>query len=110
MTRPADRSFASGRLELDGRAEEVLPTERIVGREDVAAPRVGDLRRENRRIPVQEVVDAEPHRDVLGCVPDGGQERLSAARRSEENTSEPQSRMYIVCRLRPEKKKKASES
>src|SRR3712207_8915668 len=51
------------------------------------------------RQPRQRLAD---HRRVLG--EDGGDQRM-ALRRSEEHTSELQSRQYLVCRLLLEKKK-----
>src|SRR5438445_9419873 len=44
--------------------------------------------------------------DVDVCVVGAGLAGLTAARRSEEHTSELQSRQYLVCRLLLEKKKK----
>src|SRR5690349_22122509 len=46
-------------------------------------------------------------RTVVGCAADGGP--LAACSRSEEHTSELQSRRDLVCRLLLEKKKKTTE-
>src|SRR3712207_9290063 len=55
-----------------------------------------DVRVEEERQARGEVVDVEPARDLL----------LDVGERSEEHTSELQSRQYLVCRLLLEKKKK----
>src|SRR3712207_7573215 len=44
--------------------------------------------------------------ELLGVEADGADEQPPAGRRSEEHTSELQSRQYLVCRLLLEKKKK----
>src|SRR3712207_7185571 len=48
---------------------------------------------------------AHGHRGRLGAGGAGGGERQRGAARSEEHTSELQSRQYLVCRLLLEKKK-----
>src|SRR3712207_7056559 len=60
--------------------------------------RVFECLRANREVPGR-VVGEEPHRPV---------EPPAARQRSEEHTSELQSRQYLVCRLLLEKKKKRS--
>src|SRR3712207_7293863 len=59
---------------------------------------------------VAPVVDPAPQREADLHAPHGGIAELQAARRarerSEEHTSELQSRQYLVCRLLLEKKKK----
>src|SRR3712207_7754393 len=53
---------------------------------------------------VEEVLEASPHaRDLRG-------DRLPPVERSEEHTSELQSRQYLVCRLLLEKKKSKSDN
>src|SRR3712207_7259074 len=44
--------------------------------------------------------------DAVAMLPRGPQEEIGADERSEEHTSELQSRQYLVCRLLLEKKKK----
>src|SRR2546422_7086235 len=48
-------------------------------------------------------------RGVGGAVPQGGAAGVRGAARSEEHTSELQSRLHLVCRLLLEKKKKTTE-
>src|SRR3712207_8131231 len=72
-------------------------------------PRIGDVDRRDR-VGAGHVID-HPVRLEAPLVPDGGRhdhvgEQLGlAAVRSEEHTSELQSRQYLVCRLLLEKKK-----
>src|SRR3712207_7627983 len=50
---------------------------------------------------------AGPHRGQRAQLPlDGGEQQVGVAARSEEHTSELQSRQYLVCRLLLEKKNK----
>src|SRR5687768_17971791 len=49
-------------------------------------------------------------RDEHELVPAPGRERVDELPRSEEHTSELQSRLHLVCRLLLEKKKKASKN
>src|SRR3712207_9358800 len=48
--------------------------------------------------------EAEAHEHVLDVPPGGGEQVQTPDRRSEEHTSELQSRQYLVCRLLLEKK------
>src|SRR3712207_7234856 len=66
----------------------------------------GGLRHQGREA-VQRVLPVRPVLDPDGALPGGGggRVRLPLARRSEEHTSELQSRQYLVCRLLLEKKK-----
>src|SRR3712207_8950293 len=52
---------------------------------------------------------AEPRRAGDRCLPDSAVGRHADHRRSEEHTSELQSRQYLVCRLLLEKKKNLRE-
>src|SRR2546422_8320672 len=58
---------------------------------------------EVRPLEAQRLLDAEPRHELALCQHDAEQH---AAERSEEHTSELQSRLHLVCRLLLEKKKK----
>src|SRR2546422_5436977 len=51
------------------------------------------------------IPDTVPHPDSSRIVPDSPRSRRRRIRRSEEHTSELQSRLHLVCRLLLEKKK-----
>src|SRR3712207_7750353 len=69
-------------------------------------PDDGARRRWRRRVaPAQAPRHARGADDVLDGDVDGGAGGAGADRRSEEHTSELQSRQYLVCRLLLEKKK-----
>src|SRR3712207_7589139 len=62
------------------------------------------LRDDGRGIEEVSGLVAEPRRAGEHGVPDGVRDAVRARRRSEEHTSELQSRQYLVCRLLLEKK------
>src|SRR3712207_8829110 len=80
-----------------------------------ALPIYPPKRRRLRRAPRRSAAGAPPSRPVgpRGAAPGGGRGRRDRAGgpgrwRSEEHTSELQSRQYLVCRLLLEKKKKSN--
>src|SRR5690606_40144000 len=75
-----------------------------VRREAIAAADHGVFRRDDRPVALLEIADPVGEQRQGQRV--GPQEHLAAAIRSEEHTSELQSRENLVCRLLLEKKKK----
>src|SRR3712207_8516820 len=73
---------------------------------DVAAERGGDL----RRVLAQQGGIPTVMRSPRGGRGQPGTASFARLRRSEEHTSELQSRQYLVCRLLLEKKRKSSDS
>src|SRR3712207_8110627 len=67
---------------------------------------VGDLARHPAEVEVLGVLDDRHEQATLGVHGDAEMHRVVVGDRSEEHTSELQSRQYLVCRLLLEKKKK----
>src|SRR3712207_6984214 len=63
-----------------------------------------------RQVEASLLPDERPYGPGLGLDGDYGRRRVRALRRSEEHTSELQSRQYLVCRLLLEKKKKNNKN
>src|SRR3712207_8457967 len=71
-------------------------------------PRAGPVARCVEAVAVGQEHHAVREQRVVDVGPGGGRDRRAHRRRSEEHTSELQSRQYLVCRLLLEKKKNST--